>query len=172
MKTLEKKYLSVVETAKLVRQALKEAFPGFRFSVRSSSYSGGASINIRWTDGPRQTDVDAVVNTFAGATFDGQTDYKGCRVHTMDGRTVSFGADFIFTDREYSEAFLADAMRQWDGLTAAQRCELLNNTLPRWGLDHGGDGLRPTARGMASTLSDIEPKASKTAESVVLVRVY
>jgi len=45
-------YVSVAETAKLVRAALKAAFPGITFSVRSKSYSMGASISVRWTDGP------------------------------------------------------------------------------------------------------------------------
>lgn len=38
-----RKYLSCAETAKLLRQALKESFPGVKFSVRSSVYSGGAN---------------------------------------------------------------------------------------------------------------------------------
>jgi hypothetical protein len=48
----ESQYLSCAETAKLVRKVLKTAFQGVKFSVRSDTYSGGASIDIRWTDGP------------------------------------------------------------------------------------------------------------------------
>lgn len=40
---MEKTYQSCAETAKLLRQALKESFPGVKFSVRSSTYAGGAS---------------------------------------------------------------------------------------------------------------------------------
>ena len=47
-----KTYLSCAETAKLVRAALKKAFPGVKFSVKSSVYSMGASIRVGWTDGP------------------------------------------------------------------------------------------------------------------------
>ena len=47
------------ETAKLVRAALKRSFPGCRFSVRSSTYAGGAAIHVSWVDGPRSSDVDA-----------------------------------------------------------------------------------------------------------------
>jgi hypothetical protein len=39
-------YLSCAETAKLVRAALKESFPGVKFSVKSSTYAGGASIML------------------------------------------------------------------------------------------------------------------------------
>ena len=171
MKSGQTTYLSVTATATLVRKALREAFPDFTFSVRSKSYSGGASINVRWTDGPRVSDVEAITKVFEGSTFDGMQDYKGGRIHTINGQHVSFGADWIFCDREYSEAFLKKAMQHWDGLPSAKRCDLLNKGLPRWGIEPG-EGLQPTPKGMASILSDFEPQPSKTAESVVLVRVY
>lgn len=102
-----RKYLSCAETAKLVRQAVKEAFPGIKFSVRSSVYSGGASIDVSWIDGPTGKQVDAVVQNFSGAYFDGMIDYKGSRYHKLDGQPVSFGADFIFAKRDYSDALIA-----------------------------------------------------------------
>ena len=40
------RYLTCAETAKLVRKALKEAFPDVKFSVRSNVYSGGASLSV------------------------------------------------------------------------------------------------------------------------------
>ena len=42
----EVRYLTCAETAKLARAALKQAFPGVRFSVRSDTYAGGASIHV------------------------------------------------------------------------------------------------------------------------------
>ena len=62
-----KKYLTCAETAKLIRQALKEAFPGVKFSVRSSTYGGGASITVGWTDGPTSDQVDGILNVFEGS---------------------------------------------------------------------------------------------------------
>ena len=69
-------YLTCAETAKLVRTALKKAFPGVKFSVRSSVYAGGASINVRWTDGPARKVVEAVAKRYAGGGFDGMIDMK------------------------------------------------------------------------------------------------
>ena len=69
------KYLSCADTAKLVRKALKEAFPGVKFSVRSDTYSGGASIRVRWVDGPADCQVEPVVSAFQGGYFDAATDY-------------------------------------------------------------------------------------------------
>jgi len=71
------RYLSVAETAKLIRPQLKAHFPGIKFSVRSSSYAGGASIDISWTDGPTTTEVDAVVGAYESKSFDGSIDL-GC----------------------------------------------------------------------------------------------
>lgn len=69
-------YISVAETAKLLRESLKKAFPGVKFGVRSKSYSGGASITVYWTDGPKAKAVDAVCGQFTGADFDGMIDLK------------------------------------------------------------------------------------------------
>lgn len=69
-------YLSVVDTAKLVRKALKRAFPLTKFSVRSDSYSMGAAIDVGWTDGPTAAQVEAITNPFRGAGFDGMIDLK------------------------------------------------------------------------------------------------
>lgn len=108
---MEKRYLSAAETAKLVRQALKAAFPSFKgFSVRSKTYSGGASMNVSWTDGPTAAMVDRVVQPFAGASFDGMQDLKTYHTSILDGQPVHFGADFIFTNRHESREFLELAM--------------------------------------------------------------
>lgn len=133
---LERQWLTVAETAKVVRVALKREFPGVKFSVRSDRYSGGASIDVRWTDGPTSSAVDAVVGDYAGGRFDGMEDLKYhaehwltpdgiATVHRVYGHShdnetltpdrpdgavlVHFGADFIFTNRNVSAEY-ADAV--------------------------------------------------------------
>ena len=97
-------YVSPADTARLVRKALKAAFPGAAFFVRTSVYSGGASIDVRWTDGPTTRVVQRVVNGFEGATFDGMIDLKEYRDTVINGERVHYGADFIHCHRSYSEA--------------------------------------------------------------------
>lgn len=104
------KYLSCADTAALIRKALRESFPSVKFSVKSKTYSGGASIDIRWLDGPLTSQVDAVVGIFESAYFDGMIDYKGSRYHTLDGSPVRFGACFIFCNRDHSDALLSRAI--------------------------------------------------------------
>jgi hypothetical protein len=115
-------YLSCADTAKLIRQALKESFPGVKFGVRSSTYSMGASIRVTWTDGPNSEQVRAVSGKFAGAYFDGMTDYKGSKYHTLDGKPVHFLADFVFEEREHSDVAVARAIaavvRHYGGCSA------------------------------------------------------
>lgn len=103
-------YISVTETAKMLRKSLKEQHPGVKFSVRSSSYSGGASIDVGWTDGPTEAQVKATTSLYSGATFDGMQDlmeYHDTLLATDDGViSVHFGANFIFTNRTLSDDFL------------------------------------------------------------------
>ena len=96
------KYFSCADTAKLIRQSLKEAFPGIKFTVHSHTYSGGASINVSWIDGPNEAQVNAVAGTFSDGYFDGMTDFKGRTYAMIDGEQVRFGADFVFCNRRYS----------------------------------------------------------------------
>jgi Large polyvalent protein associated domain 29 len=105
-----RKYLSCAETAKLVRATLKESFPSVKFAVRSSVYSGGASIDIRYENGPTCSQVKAVIGMFEGSYFDGMTDYKGSNFGSLDGQEVRFGADFIFVNRKFTKAFLEGAV--------------------------------------------------------------
>lgn len=84
------RYLSCAETAKLMRAALKAKFPGFAFSVRSRTYTGGSAIDVSWTDGPRQKDVAPVVAAFEGGRFDGMIDMAYSVEHWLlpDGTTA------------------------------------------------------------------------------------
>ncbi len=100
------KYLSAAETAALVRQALREAFPGAKFSVRIKSYSGGASARVCWTDGPSYTQVERITGTFKGSFFDGVEDMRHDVFHTMAGERVNFGLGLITLRREHTDAFV------------------------------------------------------------------
>jgi predicted DNA-binding WGR domain protein/predicted RNA methylase len=95
--------ISLTDTAKLIREALKEKFPDCKFSVRSKSYSGGSSIDVSWEDGPTAKEVEAIVDPFQGASFDGQQDLKTYHTSHYKGEEVSWGADYVFCHRNYSK---------------------------------------------------------------------
>jgi Large polyvalent protein associated domain 29 len=100
-------YETCALTATRLRAALKAHFPGVRFSVRSSTYSGGASIRVRWTDGPRRAMVEAIAHRYQGATFDGMIDLKTHHTTVLVDETgpklMQYGADFIFCARTITD---------------------------------------------------------------------
>lgn len=108
-------YLTCADTAKmLVRPALKAAFPGVKFSVRSETYSGGASISISWTDGPTEQAVQDITDQFRSVDFDGMTDsatYRAPLLIAFKGeelpRQVRSGAHYINGSRDLSAEYKA-----------------------------------------------------------------
>ena len=123
-----KSYLSCAETAVMIRQVLKESFPGVKFSVRSSVYSGGASININYQDGPNVDAVKSAVSIFEASYFDGSIDYKGLNFTAIDGQEVRFGADYVFVDRKISDEMYAAAL---DALYEKFAGNFASDPLPR-----------------------------------------
>jgi len=130
--TTATRYISVTDTAKLIRPALTKRFPGVKFSVRSQSYSGGASIHVSWTDGPRAKEVDSIIGGFEGRSFDGMNDlaspqeswvlpdgtadlayrpdsYGGSKpayysdAPHPNAELVHFGANYVFSNRHVSD---------------------------------------------------------------------
>lgn len=79
-------FIRTADQAKLIRAALKDAFPGVTFSVRSD----GSAIRVSWVDGPKSKDVDAITSQYRGGGFDGMIDmaYSVTRWLAQDG-TVS-----------------------------------------------------------------------------------
>ena len=133
------RHISTADTAKMIRAALKKAFPGVKFGVRSHVYSGGSSIRVDWIDGPTQAMVDALVGQYQGKGFDGMIDMGYHVEHWLlpDGSVVSaksvgtegsrgtvpafnserpegaelvqFGTSHVFTQRQMSIAFARQA---------------------------------------------------------------
>lgn len=67
-------FISTTDTAKLVRKALKDAFPGTKFSVRKNTGTASAWLSVSWDDGPASIEVREVADRFRGEQFNGQTD--------------------------------------------------------------------------------------------------
>jgi Domain of unknown function (DUF3560)/Large polyvalent protein associated domain 29 len=89
---------NATETAKFVRVALKENFPGIKFSVKSSTQT----INISWTDGPIAKQVQAVTKYFGGMSFDGMQDMDTYHEQAFNGEQVSFYCYSPYTKRKLS----------------------------------------------------------------------
>lgn len=80
-----------------IRTELQAKYPGQVFSVTSSSYSGGCSIDIGWSDGPVSKDVDKIAQKYSTAHFDGMQDLETST--STHWNTVFGGAKYIFANR-------------------------------------------------------------------------
>ncbi len=107
MSTPETIYETAAQTAKRIRKILKIKFPGIKFSVRSKTYAGGSSVNVKWMDGPRDEKVQEAVQWLESAEFDSMTDLKTYTPPTFVTDAgwlyrVS-GAGYIFCGRNLSD---------------------------------------------------------------------
>ena len=87
-----------------LRRHLKREFPGTKFSVSSTSYSGGSSIDIGWRDGPLQAAVKDIGDLYGTRNFDGMQDLETIRRNAHSD--VFGGASYVFAQRSYSPEFL------------------------------------------------------------------
>lgn len=102
---------TVAGTAQLIREALKKAFPGVKFSVTSDSFANGTSIDIAYTDGPSRKQVEQVYAPFISGHYNSQEDmYEYHRQPTAIDESgklyrMSYGAKYISERRSYSPAY-------------------------------------------------------------------
>ena len=90
--------------ARNMRAALRAAFPGVKFSVRSDH----SSIRVRWTDGPTPARVEAIADRFQRGHFDGMTD---CYQYSRSPWCEAFGGvEHVFCNRDESDALMARAI--------------------------------------------------------------
>src|SRR5699024_3171235 len=90
------------DTAKKIRKALKKNFPEYKashFKVKTSKYTGGSSINVKWKDNPSSEEVNKVIKQYESAHFDGMQDLETVNGYKdpEDGKMYS-GAKYIFAD--------------------------------------------------------------------------
>lgn len=94
-----------VAAAKNVRRDLKKAFPGVKFSVKSSY----TTINVSWQDGPTRGQVEDVIDKYQQGTFDGMTD---CYEYHTSPFNERYGAvQYTFAERDHGEELRAAATR-------------------------------------------------------------
>jgi len=89
-------YEDATQTAKKVRKALREAFPGKKFYVRTNKYTGGSSIYVYAPDAVDLKEVEKLVKRFKSSTFDGMEDMKKNYGYRWIDGNVYNGADYIF----------------------------------------------------------------------------
>lgn len=83
--------LSTKDTAKLLRQGLKNEFPGIAFRVTMGRGTAASWLHVHYTDGPTEAALREFVFRYQGQKFNGLTDaYEAIenRVIAFDGTDV------------------------------------------------------------------------------------
>lgn len=131
---------SRIAATKNIRIELKRAFPGVKFSIKSSSFSGGDDIRVGWTDGPTSGQVEEIISRYAAGTFNGMDDSY---TYSRDYWPKAFGnAKYIIGNRHMSDAAIAAAIR----LVRAQ-----------WGADQVGEDATVDAYRRGALMSKPSP---------------
>lgn len=117
-------HLSVKDTAREMRKALKAAWPTVKFSLTMSRGTGYGWLDLDWTDGPVESDVLALDGGFQDSYFDGMDDGYH---RTGNARYSCCG---VCSQRRYSPA-----AEQW------ARAQVVAHP-GRWG--HGNDPVNPS----------------------------
>jgi len=89
------------QTAKEIRKELKKNFPETKFSVRSKTFAGGDSVNVDWTDGVTEDQVNEIIKKYQEGHFDGMRDLYEYSNDRKDIPQVRF----VFAERNLSEDF-------------------------------------------------------------------
>jgi len=96
-------WYTCVETARLIRQALRARFPGVTFSVTSHPYRRKdralGTVAVRWLGGPTTRAVLRVAGRYEGVNLNPLTSEKIARTVLLDGYHCHFGAEFVFCER-------------------------------------------------------------------------
>lgn len=85
--------------AQMIRAELKTKFPNIEFRVKSKNYSGGDSVDIYYTDGPKAEKVEEITGKYKKGHFDGMDDsYK----YNNDSSNLP-QSYYVFVKREMSD---------------------------------------------------------------------
>lgn len=79
------------ETATMLRAALKDSFPGVKFSVRKGAGTGSTWLSVTWTDGPTDDAVTAVTSRYKGSNWN--LNNNDSRTHNTNTLLVVDGAE-------------------------------------------------------------------------------
>jgi hypothetical protein len=122
-----------------IRAALKAAFGGFRFGVRTER---SGTVRVSWVDGPAIDAVDAIVGRFEDGHFDGMADIY---VHAPEDASTPNRARYVFTHRDLSDRLCArvtaEMRAQWSTVSEFALERDVYQLLRRTDLRRGYGGL-------------------------------
>lgn len=86
-----------------LKTQLQMKYPGVEFKVTSSSYAGGSSLDVRWTDGPTETQVREISNRYQACHFDGMNDMETYVETDREFRRWMGDVSYVHESRRHSD---------------------------------------------------------------------
>jgi glyceraldehyde-3-phosphate dehydrogenase/erythrose-4-phosphate dehydrogenase len=105
---MKKNITEAAKAAKLIREELKKAFPGMKFSVTSDNFSMGDAVRISYQDGPKSDKVEAIVKKYQYGNFNGMEDIYEIS-NSIEGL---FQVKFVTISRRASEEVKAQIRQE------------------------------------------------------------
>lgn len=90
--------------AQLIKKELQHRYPLTEWRVKSSSFSGGDSVDVSYTDGPTSHDVQQILNKYENSSFDAMTDCSNYMKPAYGGEGVRFAMEARHYSKEATDA--------------------------------------------------------------------
>ena len=113
-----------------IRGELKRAFPGIKFRVRSDSFSMGDSVDISWSMGPTDKEVQAITGKYQCGHFNGMED-----IYENDYSAYSNAVSVVLGQSKYVQT-------QRDACSEADREKIGRAMCERQGVEYAGRDTR------------------------------
>lgn len=90
--TKGKTLTSAAQASQRIKNILKKEYPNIKFSVKSSNYANGSSVNVSWFDGVPSKELEGFLRQFQQGHFDGMIDlYEYSNTKDMPQAKFVFG---------------------------------------------------------------------------------
>lgn len=126
-----KRQTQAANCAGTIKEELKKVFPGVKFSVKSSNFAGGDSVDVSWEDGPTSEMVNDVISKYQYGHFDGMTDmyeYTNSRSDIPQAKYVHGSRSMSKETEDILMPFAEQIFNKWEGKSG---CHSAGNLLYR-----------------------------------------
>lgn len=94
-----KRLTPAARASKMIKENLKNKFPGVKFSVKSSNFSMGDSVSVSWVNGPTEKEIKDIINIYQYGSFNSYEDMY----ENTNRREDIPQTKYVSTSREISE---------------------------------------------------------------------
>jgi hypothetical protein len=90
-----------------LRKELKHRYPNTKFKVTTDSYSGGSSLSVKYLDGAKLEDIDAIAKKYVYGHFNSMDDIYE---YDKDNTDLYGEVKYAFVERSYSKESFEEAI--------------------------------------------------------------